>query len=316
MTVQVEGTDIVDEAIGWHLRQAGMEPRDWADFVAWLEASPAHADAYDTVARIDRVAGAARFPLPLAAANDDEPVRGGRNWRWGIGGGAVAALIAAVLVPAALVSRAAPYDVATRAGERRTVALADGSSIEMSGGTMLKLDRNNPRIATLEGGEATFHVRHDSAAPFTLTSGRATVSDLGTVFNVSRSGDRMAIAVSEGAVMFQPGREALRVDAGQALTVREDSGQVTRSAVVPGDVGGWRSGSMSFAGQPLGEVAATLNRLYAFDIALDADLSARPFTGMVRFTGAADRDVPHLAALIGASARRDGKRWILSGGSR
>lgn len=311
--MQVEETDIVDTAIGWHLRQAEMPARDWADFVAWLEASPDHAAAYDMVARIDRVAGEARFPLPLVAANDDAPARGGKNWRWGIGGGAVAALIAALLVPAAFVSRAAPYAVATKAGERRTVTLADGSSIEMSGGTTLKLDRNNARVATLEGGEATFHVRHDAGAPFTLTSGKVTVSDLGTVFNVARSGERLAIAVSEGAVMFQPGREALRVDAGQALTVREDSGQVTRSAVAPDEVGGWRSGSMSFTGQPLGEVAATLNRLYAFDIAMDADLSARPFTGMVRFTGAADRDVPHLAALIGASARRDGRRWILSG---
>jgi transmembrane sensor len=33
---------------------------------------------------------------------------------------------------------------------------------------------------------------------------------------------------------------------------------------------------------------------------------------MVRFTGVAERDVPHLAELIGATWRRDGQQWILS----
>lgn len=311
--MQDERADIVDAAIGWHVRQAEMPAHDWAEFVAWLEQSPAHARAYDAVARADRLAGAARFPP--AAANDDEDERAPRRWRWAAGGGAAAALIAVLLVPAALVTRASPYAIATKPGERRTVALADGTGIELSGGTTLKLDRNNPRVATLERGEATFHVRHDAAAPFTLTSGDLTIRDLGTVFNVARTGDRLAVAVSEGSVVFQPEHEALRLAAGDALVVREDTGRVTRAKLAPDAVGGWRSGSLSFEGQSLAEVAATLNRLYAFDIVLDADLSARPFTGMVRFSGAADRDVPHLAALIGAGWRRDGNRWILSGGT-
>ncbi|MBN8808936.1 MAG: FecR domain-containing protein [Sphingomonas sp.] len=313
--MQLERADIVETAIGWHLRQAEMSTLDWAAFVDWLEADPAHAAAFDAVAQADRMVADATFPV--VAANDDAPLapheRG--RWRWFAGSGAVAALIAALLVPAALVKHGAPYDVSTKAGERRTVALGDGTSIEMSGGTTLKLDRNDARVATLENGEATFHVRHDAGAPFTLTSGALTVRDLGTVFNVARDGQRLSVAVSEGAVMFQPDREAVRLGAGDVLTAHEDSGRVTREKVSPDTVGGWRSGSLSFQGQSLGEVAATLNRLYAFDIVVDADLSARPFTGMVRLSGAADRDVPHLAALIGAGWRRDGSRWILSSGA-
>jgi transmembrane sensor len=313
--VQVGRSEIVEAAIGWHVRQAEMPAHDWADFIAWLEQDPAHAAAYDAVACADRIVPEATFPV--AAANDDAPLteqEEGR-WRWFAGGGAVAALIAALLVPAAMVTRVASYEVTTKAGERRTVALGDGTSIEMSGGTTLKLDHNNPRVATLDRGEATFHVRHDAGAPFTLTSGGIAVRDVGTVFNVARNGAQLSVAVSEGAVMFQPDREAVRLGVGDALTAHEDSGKVTRESVAPDAVGGWRNGSLSFQGETLGAVAATLNRLYAFDIVMDADLSARPFTGMVRFSGAADRDVPHLAALIGAGLRRDGNRWILSSGT-
>lgn len=40
-------------------------------------------------------------------------------------------------------------------------------------------------------------------------------------------------------------------------------------------------------------------------------LAQRPFTGMVVLTGKAERDVPHLAALIGADWRHDGEDWII-----
>ena len=72
---------------------------------------------------------------------------------------------------------------------------------------------------------------------------------------------------------------------------------------------------MSFNGQSLDDVAHTLNRLYGAKLTLADDLSDRPFTGTVRFTGDAERDVPHLASLIGANWQRDGEGWILSNGA-
>ena len=309
--MRVDQGSIIDQAISWHVRLAEANEDVWADFVGWLEQSPAHADAYDVVAAQDQAVGAAQFPDPAIvhdAANDNPRTR----WSWAIGGTLAAAAIAALIVPGMLPPRADPYEVATQPGQRRTVALGDGTSIEMSGGTRLRLDRADPRVAALDQGEAIFHVRHDDARPFAITSGKITIRDLGTVFNVAREGDRLSVAVSEGSVLFQPDREALTLLAGDALNVRERSGQIVRSKVTLASVGGWRSGMLSFSGQPLGEVAATLNRLYATNLTLEDDLSARPFTGMVRFEGKADRDVPHLAALIGANWRRDGEGWILS----
>ncbi|WP_375397173.1 FecR domain-containing protein [uncultured Sphingomonas sp.] len=302
---------IIDEAIGWHVRLAESRDDEWTDFIAWLEASPAHAAAYDTVAMEDRLIGDVRLPLAGAAAPaaNDNPRR---YWRRALGGGAIAATIAALLVPAMLVRRSQPYAIATRPGQPRTVMLADGTSIEISGGTLLRLDRADPRVATLDRGEAVFHVRHDTAHPFAITSAGVTIRDLGTVFNLARDGTRLSVAVSEGSVLFQPDGAGLTLRVGDALTIDERSGQTVRSRMSPDQVGGWRSGVLSFDGQPLGQVAATLNRLYATNLGLEGGLSDRPFTGMVRFTGKADRDVPHLATLIGTKWRREGEGWILS----
>lgn len=309
-TVRAEGSDIIDQAIAWHVTLAEGGEADWARFVDWLEASPAHAEAYDRVAMQDHAIGGAHFPEPAQIAGNDN-VPGRRYWLWVGSGLAVAAAIAVVVAPSFLVTRSSPYEVATRQGQQRSLALEDGTRIDMSGGTRLRLDHADPRVATLEGGEALFHVRHDPQRPFTLTASGDAIRDLGTVFNVSSEGHRISLAVSEGAVLFQPASGGVALNAGEAL-VRDGDGRVVRSTIDPDAVGGWRKGMLSFDGQPLGEVAATLNRLYAVNLSVEGNLSLRPFTGMVRLTGAADRDIPHLAALIGTKWRRDGARWILS----
>ncbi|WP_294042307.1 FecR domain-containing protein [Sphingomonas sp.] len=310
--MQIERGAIIDQAIGWHVRLAEARDDEWGDFVAWLEADPAHAAAYDIVAREDHIVGDARFPEPVPeAANDNS-----RSRRWFVAGGAAAAAaIAALLAPGMLATRPAPYELATKPGERRMVALDDGTRIEMSGGTRIRLDRADPRVASLQQGEATFHVRHDADRPFAIKTGGITIRDLGTVFNVDREGDKVTVAVAEGSVSVEPGRDGVTLVRGDALTIDQRSGSAVRSKVSPESVGGWRSGDLSFDGATVGEAIATFNRLYGADVVADPDLSARPFTGMLRFTGAADRDVPHLATAIGANWRRDGQRWILSNGA-
>ncbi|WP_374132866.1 FecR domain-containing protein [Sphingomonas sp. 28-62-20] len=303
---------IVEQAIGWHVRLAEAGEDDWADFIDWMEASPENAAAYDEIAKQDRVIAGARFPEPVAAAANDN----GRNhWLRGAGAIAAAAAIVALALPSLLARHASPYEVATAQGERRAITLADGTSIEISGGTRLRLDHDDMRIAVLEQGEATFHVRHDAARPFVVMAGTTKIRDLGTVFNVARQDKNLSVEVAEGSVLYQPDSEAVKLLPGDALSADETRGRVTLSKIAPALVGGWRSGRLSFSGQSLDHVAATLSRLYGTNLILAADLSARPFTGMVHFTGDAERDVPHLASLIGANWRRDGKRWILSDGA-
>ncbi|WP_440977956.1 FecR family protein [Sphingomonas pseudosanguinis] len=306
---------IIDTAIDWHLRQPEMTADDWMAFVAWLEADPAHAAAFDRVAMVDRAIPPAPAPAPLEAANDDAaPVR---RWRGVIGGSVAAAVAAALLAPVMLAQRPDPYSVETAAGERRVVALGDGTRIEMSGSTRLTLDHHDDRVAALDRGQALFTVRHDAAHPFTLTAGGVAVRDLGTVFDVARDGPRLAVQVASGSVMVQPDRDRITLTPGQTLLTDEASGHAVRGTVAPADVGGWRQGRIALTGATLGDLASAWRRLYGTRLNLTGALAQRPFTGMVALTGKAERDVPHVAALIGADWRRNGEDWIIEapGGS-
>ena len=312
-----ERDNIVDQAIGWHLRQADMDEQAWQAFILWLEADPAHARIFDQVALdqalVSEQSDLARPMRPLPANDDgDQAPRRRARWMWTVGGTAVAAGLVALLLPIAMPRASDPYQLQTAPGQRRNVTLADGTRIEINGGTTLRLDHADPRVANLETGEATFHVRHDDRDPFTLRSGDLTVRDMGTVFNVARDGTRLDVQVAEGSILFQPDREAVMLTAGLALSAREDLRSVALTRVGVDSIGGWRNGRLSFNGEPLERVAEAVHRLYGVDLIVDPDLSVRPFTGMVRLTGVAERDIPHIAALVGAGWRRDGERWSLS----
>ncbi len=313
---------IVDSAIDWHLRQREMGDADWRAFVEWLEADPAHARAFDAVA-LDLALLSDRADLfPAAAAPSPRlpvvPAPARRVRRWAAGGIAVAAAASLAFVVAPTLTAGLsgvggdPYTVQTKPGQRRDIALADGTRIELNGATRLRLDHADPRVATLETGEATFHVRHDPRDPFTVRSGGLVVQDMGTVFNVERDGARLDVQVAEGSVLFQPKREAVTLRAGAAITAREDRGSVTVGRIDVAKIGAWRSGSLVFTGEPFGRLAASLLRLEGVRLSIDPALSRRPFTGMVRLAGTAERDIPHIAALVGAESRKDGERWIIS----
>jgi transmembrane sensor len=299
---------IADQAIAWHLGQDGMDASAWHRFVEWLEADPRHAEAYDRITLADGLVGEMRAPRLPEPAND----RGFAGWgvgRWLGSAAACAAAVAAVMVmqPAA----ADIYTVQTASGETKQITLSEGSRVEISGGSRLAFDRNHPRQVTVERGEALFHVRHDAADPFTVRSGALEVQDVGTVFNVVRDGRRFSVAVAEGSVLFQPRREAVTLAAGAALTVDEDGKDVQVVKVDPGLVGSWRQGRLAFSATPVPQALREIERLYGTKVLADPRLSARRVTGIISLSGEAQRDVPHIASLIGANWRVDGERWVL-----
>ena len=307
----IGGNDIIDEAIAWHLRQSTMDEQGWLDLTDWLGAAPEHATAFDRVSCLDRKV------VELLAQDRAEPVlvapRFPQRRLWAIGGGMIAAAASVALVVGVQPRGASPYSIATAPGERQQVALADGTKIELNGGTRIELDRNNPREVKIAQGEAMFNVHH-SSVPFRVHAGDLSIEDVGTVFNVARSAKRLDVQVAEGAVRFDPNGAAVLVKQGGALSVRTDTDEVLLSKVDADGVGGWRTGRLSFHGESVSSMLESITRQTGTKLSADAELSARPFTGMITLSGDAKRDVPHVAALIGASWRHDGEGWALSSG--
>ncbi len=313
----LEGAHIVDRAIDWHLRQHDMSEADWRAFVAWLEQDAEHARAFDAVA-LDMAMLSENpniFPAAATAPSVGMPVQAPARRVWAWAGGAAGMAMAAsltLMVTGIGAGKTSSYTIETKPGQRQDIALVDGTRIELNGATRLLLDHDNARVATLESGEATFHVRHDAHDPFTVHSGALVVQDVGTVFDVERDGARFDVQVAEGEVLFQPKRDAVSLKAGRAVSVREDLGTLAVSKVDVTKVGAWRSGDIAFAGEPFGRVATSIKRIDGVDVSIAPSLSQQPFTGMVRLTGTAARDVPHLAALVGAQWHHDGERWSIS----
>ncbi len=246
---------------------------------------------------------------------NDRGTPGWRGLRWI--GAATGCAVAAAAVALLLLRPTGPevYAVQTAAGETRQVALGEGSRVEIAGGSRLLFDRTDPRQVVVERGEALFHVRHDAALPFVVRSGNLEVQDVGTVFNVARDGQHFSVAVAEGSVLFQPRGEAVTLAAGAKLDVHEDKQEVRLGNVDPALVGGWRNGRLSFSDTPVAEILGEINRLSGANIVAEQGLSARKVTGIITLSGEVARDVPHIAALIGANWQRDGERWVLSPGT-
>ncbi|MES3054280.1 FecR domain-containing protein [Sphingomonas faeni] len=313
-----------DQAVAWHLRLPSADADDWLAFTAWLEADPAHADAYDALTRADAELGDALTPpdwsettprdwsetTSRVAANDDRPAPR-RRWALAALGGLAAAGIAGVMLP--LETDPAVRIVETARGVRRAVMLGDGSRIDLNGGTRLAIDQSAVRRVTLERGEATFHVTHDPAHPFVVQSGEMRLQDVGTVFNVARVGAHLGVQVAEGAVMFQPDDERIMLTAGAALSHLD--GQAPRlSGVAVDDVGSWRKGRLVFQQTPVRLVVAALERSTGTVVRVAPALADTPFTGSIGVTGGADRLIPRVASLIGARAEHVDGRWRLVGG--
>jgi transmembrane sensor len=312
----------MDEAIAWHIGLEQASADEWHRFVSWLEADPAHADAYDRLTMESAALIPARLEPVLPERVDPAvvPFRRRAMLRWGgVSGGIVAAAAAAwlALMPAAISTDS--YVIETKAGMRHSVTLADGTRVDMNGGTRLMIDRNRPRVATLERGEAIFNVVHNAEQPFEVLSGNVTLRDVGTVFNVARAGNALRVAVAEGSVLYQPEREAVPLSKGMLLAMRDGEDRVTLSHVDADAVGGWAEGHLDFREAALTVVAEDVSRTTGASVRIAPEIASRLFTGSLRLDRPSEDVLRSLAVLADGRLYRDGPSWVIgpkTGGAR
>jgi len=263
-----------DEAARWAARIDASPDTAPPGLDRWLAADPVHAGALlRAQATLVMLGGAVPESL---VAEDPSPSR--RFW-W-LGG--TSAALAASITAAALLLPARGEAIRTGIGEVRSVALHDGSSLAVDARSdLVTRIGSSARTVALHDGKALFRVRHDAAAPFRVTVGEVTITDIGTVFQVDadRDSGTVDVLVSEGVVEVAAAGRTLRLAAGQRarFTIDGTAPAKVEHVDAPGieRALGWTSGRLDLDGETLGEAVAELNRHNQLQITLASPALAR-----------------------------------------
>ena len=263
--------DASHQASEWFaLVQAGTPtPAEREALARWLAADPRNAQAY---ARLEQLWAASAV---LAPPKVQAPQLSRRRFV-GLGVAASVAVVAASAGTLWFKGIGAPFaDVRTAVGERRTVQLPDGSSVELAGNTALNLDFSATRRAVeLLQGEAFFQVQ-PKAAEFVVQTqaGRVLASD--GEFCLACDGASALLSVSRHTVrVVTPSQQT---DLGEGLSLRfsaTHTGAIQRAEL--DQVLAWRNGRLVFFDTPLLSVVNQMQRWRAGKIFIpDQQLAAR-----------------------------------------
>lgn len=253
----------------------GWSEADQTELESWLAESLAHRAAYWRLkavwTRADRLDALRPMsgPAPKPVAR---PVP-----KQGFKFAAAVALLAVVSGAVWFADRQpASRTFATAVGERSNLQLPDGSRVELTTNTTIRLANGaKARKVWLDKGEAFFQIVHDERRPFVIHALGFKVVDLGTEFSVRREDNRLKVVVLEGSVEIDPpasaqARKPVRIAAGETAIADNRSITVARkSGRELADVLSWRTGILIFRRAPLAEVAAELNRYNTQKIVID-----------------------------------------------
>lgn len=313
-----------DTARLWAIRVQDPTFKDWDRFSDWLEEAPANLSAYETVLDADAWAAELLTHSPLAqpagAAADEEAdaadeapnvVELRPRKRWFAYGGAIAAAVAGVASWSAL-NLNPVNEIITAPGEHRTVALADGSRVILNGGTRITINRDKPREIELAAGEALFDVKHDESNPFVVTVGRTRLLDAGTIFNVISDKGSLDVAVAHGAVIYEPGRKQIHLNAGEALSRSSADAQPVLRKASTSAIGTWQSGRLQYSDAPLDLVARDLGRNIGKAIHPAGGAARLRFTGTLAVEGPTEEVLARAGPLLGVTFAADGDAWRMT----
>ena len=257
------------EAAAWYAKMHGrVTHREVAAFYAWRDDSLNDAAYSQIEALADGVRAHADDPrlraIGQAALNRPRPAKVLRALFSGRTAPRIAGLglAAAALIGVVVIAQPFGQTYRTGVGERRVVALADGSTIDLNTDSVVRVRLSRDRRAiSLDEGQALFSVAHDTARPFIVTAGDTAVRAVGTRFEVYRTGAAVRVILAEGRVQVTRanGPAPTMMRAGTRLEV----GGKTPARPVAVDVAaatGWTDGRLTFQDAPLAQAVAEVNR--------------------------------------------------------
>ncbi|HEY7642158.1 MAG TPA: FecR domain-containing protein [Steroidobacteraceae bacterium] len=288
---------VSDQAAEWfiRLRDRDLGPAERRKYVRWLKQSPNHIAEFMRLARLYGRVKRAKLPtlLPeepdsnvialvqqeLLPAHERRPAGFASRKLWFAAVACCLALVA-VITTIALSSNT----IETRAGEWRTVQLADGSTVSTGPNTLMQVDYSEgARRINLERGEAMFKVTKDASRPFIVNAGGAIARAVGTRFGVERRADRIRVTVAEGKVAVVRGDQAAALEhavdlrvatslvADEGLDIPLNAPQVALHVekVNSAHALAWANGQLILQTETVGEAVEEFNRRNKLQLRVD-----------------------------------------------
>lgn len=257
-------------------------PRQRLACESWCAEHPTHRLAFERMqsasARFDQLGPIERDALKRAVKRRDLT----RNR---LAAGAVSLSVVAALAwmgSQSLTVRALTPDHATAAGQQRSLALTDGSTLVLDTASKVDVDLTaRRRTITLFEGQVLATVASDRARPFVVRSRHGEAVALGTAFVVRSDADQTLVTVIESKVRVCPRTRGACLDLAPGERARVTTDAAVRLAPVnPEAATAWTKGWLEVDDRPLAEVLDELNRYRARPVRYDARAGAR-----VRLTG-------------------------------
>lgn len=277
-----------------------------AAFEAWKAESPRHVEALENARAawdaFDGLPALDVFSLPPEPIEYTSPAL-----KRGVSRRGVAAAIAAglaLVVAGGVAWKLKPSHqppqrqvFRTALGEQKTVTLSDGSSIVLNTESLVEVDYSGfVRAIRLVAGEAYFEVEHDANRPFIVHAGEDMVRAVGTAFAVYLKGESVEVTVAEGRVALMPenadgigasieAAPSAEVAAGERATLIKSSAPQVKQIAEPALARqlSWRTGLLSFAGEPLSVVIDEVSRYTDYEIeVVEPSINSIPIGGSFR----------------------------------
>ncbi len=306
----------LDQAADWIDRLDELTAADQQALKTWLNASSANARAFDLMRRtlLDpalalaaervRAPNVVRLPVPA------RPSRGAPSIRLGLIAASMAGLLAiggalTLLSPAR--PPEAPMVLTTAVGAPSDYGLSDRSVVHLNADSRLNVRYSRAsRDLALEKGDAMFEVVKSPDRPFNVTAGSATVTAVGTRFEVDRVSDAVEVHVFEGVVrVSSQGGQPRLVRKGEWIMLAAD--RQSSGRFEPDSYQTWRSDWLVAEQTPLKYVLARLNRYSAEQIVVrDPAIGALKVTGRFRLSRPDDA-LAMISALLDVETVRSGQ---------
>lgn len=296
----------IDVVIASYL--AGTASKAELEFLKeWIAENPSNAEDFQKRREVwlavsrkkyDAISAYTRFRRKVDAAVS------GRKWLWLRIAGPLAAVAASLVLVAVLayrqgmdtvklMARHTEFIVEAPAGSRTDLKLPDGTSVWLNAGSKISysqgfgLTDRNVRLS----GEAYFEVEHDEAMPLVVSVKGASITDIGTKFNINAHTDNDFISVSliEGSAevrnilgnrseiaVLKPGQQAEISRTDGRMNVRHQNTLTARE---------WINGALVFDNAALGSIANEIARRYNVSVSI-ADETLKSVRFYCYFTGA------------------------------